>query len=256
MTRTVADTAAALDCLADGDDGAWNVAPRPTGTYLDATAADPGRLRILICNENAIGIPPDPAVVAAVDVAATLLESLGHSVEVGTPTWPDAGVFLTSFLMVWSTMSATVPIVDEDLLEPHNRADRDNARDTDALAYLGALAQLQLASREFTAAFGRDFDVLVSPTMAVLPPAVGSVWAGIDDDPMAPVLNSTPMACYTAVYNVTGQPALSLPLHVDGSGVPIGVQFAAGPWQDQLLLSLGAQLETAAPWADRTPRLD
>lgn len=255
VTRTVADTAAALDCLADDDAGAWNIAPHPSGTYRAAAATQPDPLRILICNDNAIGIPPDPAVVAAVDGAGSLLESLGHRVEVGTPRWPDAGAFLESFLMVWSTMSATVPIVDDELLEPHNRADRAQAQGTDALTYLRALAQLQLASREFTAAFGRDFDVLVSPTMAVLPPAVGSVWVGIDDDPMAPVLNSTPMACYTAVYNVTGQPALSLPLHVDASGVPVGVQFAAGPWQDQLLLALGAQLEQAAPWADRTPLL-
>ena len=253
VTRTVADTAAVLDCLADDDLGAWNSALRSAGTYLEAAATEPQPLRVLVCNDNAIGIPPDPAVVAAVDEATTLLESLGHHVEVGVPTWPDAGEFLTAFLMVWSTMSATVPIVDEELLEPHNRADRDHARNTDALSYLRALAQLQLASREFTAAFGRDFDVLVSPTMAVLPPVVGSVWNGIEADPMAPVLNSTPMACYTAVYNVTGQPALSLPLHVDDSGLPVGVQFAAGPWQDQLLLSLGAQLEAAAPWSGRTP---
>jgi amidase len=93
----------------------------------------------------------------------------------------------------------------------------------------------------------------VTPTMAVEPLEVGAVWAGAEDDPAAPVMNSVPMAVYTAMFNVTGQPALSLPLHVAPSGLPVGVQFAAPPWQDDLLIRLASQVETAAPWAGRWP---
>ncbi len=106
-----------------------------------------------------------------------------------------------------------------------------------------------------TSQFGRDFDVLVTPTMAVEPPLVGSIWAGAEDDPGAPLVNATPMAAYTAMFNVTGQPAISLPLHMSESGLPVGVQFAGGPWQDALLIRLAAQVEEAAPWADRRPQL-
>lgn len=255
LTRTVADTAAVLDVLAAPDAGSWNIAPPEDVPFLDSVGEDPGRLRIRLCAENALGIDPDPAVVAALDATGELLESLGHHVELAPPHWPDAAAFLTSFLIVWSTISAGTPIVDETLLEPHVRADRVSARTYDAITYVESLQQLQRASRLFTEQFGTDFDVLVSPTMAVLPPEVGSIWLGADEEPSAPIANATPMACYTAVFNVTGQPAISLPLHVDPSGLPVGVQFAAGPWQDRLLLQLGAQLEAASPWADRRPAL-
>ncbi|MBM3661889.1 MAG: amidase [Actinobacteria bacterium] len=255
LTRTVADTAAVLDVLGAPDPGSWNFAPPEDTPFRDAVREDPGRLRIRLCAENALGLEPDPAVVDAMDAAGAQLEALGHHVELAPPHWPDAAAFLTSFLIVWSTISAGTPIVDETKLEPHVRADRVSARTYDAITYVESLQQLQLASRQFTEQFGRDFDVLVSPTMAVLPPRVGAIWLGAEEEPSAPIANATPMACYTAVFNVTGQPAISLPLHVDDSGLPVGVQFAAGPWQDRLLLQLGAQLEAAAPWADRHPSL-
>jgi amidase len=98
-------------------------------------------------------------------------------------------------------------------------------------------------------------DVLVTPTMAVEPPPCGSVWAGADDDPMMALFNCFPMAVFTSVWNVTGLPALSLPLHQAPSGLPVGVQLVAGPWREALLLQLGRAVEEAAPWADRRPAL-
>ena len=97
--------------------------------------------------------------------------------------------------------------------------------------------------------------MLVTPTMAVVPPLVGSIWEGVEDDPGAPLLNATPMAAYTAMFNVTGQPAISLPLHATPEGLPVGVQFAAGPWEEAVLLQLASQLEQHVPWADRWPTL-
>jgi amidase len=255
VTRTVADTAAALDVLAQVDRGAWNVAPPHDRPFLDEVGVDPGRLRIRVTSGNALGVEVAPACVAAVEAAAAMLSDLGHDVMQGEPEWPDAGQFLTGFLTVWSTIAASIPELDVEAMEPHNRANWELAMATTAIGYTQAQMTLQDASRQFTPQFGRDFDVLVTPTMAVEPPEVGSIWAGADQDPGAPLLNATPMAAYTAMYNVTGQPALSLPLHTSATGLPVGVQFASGPWEEAVLLRLGAQLEQHAPWVDRWPSL-
>ncbi len=249
LCTTVADSAALLDVLTELDTGAWNVAPPPARPFADEVGADPGRLRVLVAVDNALGIPPAPACVDATRSAADLLSDLGHDVREGSPHYPDPGAFLVGFLTVWATISAAQGLVDPDRMEAHNLASRAQAQATDSLTYVEALAQLQAASREFTSQFGRDFDVLVGPTMAIEPPPVGSVCAGIEDDPNAPVANSTPMAAYTALFNVSGQPAISLPLHVSVDGLPVGVQFAAPPWQEALLIRLASQIEAARPWA-------
>ncbi|MFZ4518695.1 MAG: amidase [Microthrixaceae bacterium] len=255
VTRTVADTAALLDVLSAADPGAWNHAPPPARPFLREVGADPGRLRIRVTTSNPLGLPVDADVEAALEVAAGLLNSLGHEVDLAPVAWPDAGEFLMGFLTVWSTISSAASIADEALLEAHNRAERDRARATDAIAYVEAVTALQRASRDVTAQFGTELDVLVTPTMAVLPPPVGSVWAGSEDDPTAPIANCTPMATFTALFNVTGQPAISLPLHRTADGLPVGVQFAAAPWREDVLIRLASQIEAAAPWVDRWPAL-
>jgi amidase len=253
VSRTVTDTAVALDVLSEFDPGAWNVAPPPARPYAQEVGEDPGRLRVRICVDNVLGVPVDRSCREAVERTAALLADLGHDVSEGAPEWPDPGDFLSGFLTVWNTSSAGERLTDPALLEPHNLADRAQALATDSIAFVESVEMLQRVSRVFTAQFGRDLDVLVTPTMAVEPPEVGSVWAGMEDDPTAPVTNCIPMAVYTAMYNVTGLPALSLPLHVAPSGLPVGVQFGAPPFRDDLLIRLGSQLEAAAPWVDRRP---
>lgn len=255
VTRTVADTAAALDVLAEFDRGAWNVAPPHDGTFLDEVGRAPGRLRVLVSAANPIGIAPAPDCEAAVRSVASLLSDLGHDVVEGEPRWPDAGQFLSGFLTVWSTIAAALAEVDPAAMEPHNRANWELATGSTAIDYARATMSLQEASRDFTPQFGTDFDVLVTPTMAITPPEVGWIWQGAEADPGAPLVNATPMAAYTAMFNVTGLPAISLPLHTSVDGLPVGVQFAAGPWQEAVLLRLASQLESAAPWADRWPTL-
>lgn len=256
LTRTVADTAALLDVLAVADPAAWNQAPPPARPYSQEVGADPGRLRVLVCAENALGVPPEPACTDAVRRAGDLLADLGHDVSEGAPDWGDPAAFLLGFLTVWSTISAGSGL-DPERLEPHNRANRDAATATNSVDFLEASFGLQLAARELNAQFGPggDFDVLVTPTMAVEPPPVGSVWAGAEEEPGAPLLNCTPMAAYTAVFNVSGLPAISLPLHTAPSGLPVGVQLAGPPWGEDVLIRLAAQVESAAPWADRRPPL-
>lgn len=251
LTRTVADTAAIIDVMAGPDPGAWELAPAFARPLAEEVVTTPPKLRIRVATDNALGIEPAPACVDAVEQTASVLAGLGHTIDRTPVDWPDPGGFLTGFLTVWSTITAGAGPLDEDLLEPHNLANRDLARATDAIAYSEAVMDLQMRSRGFTAAFGTDFDVLLSPTMAVEPPKVGSIWEGSQADPAAPLTNATPMAAYTALYNVTGQPAVSLPVAVSGTGLPIGVQMAAPPFDEAVLIRLAAQLEAELRWQER-----
>lgn len=255
LTRSVAETAALLDVMSTFDPNVWNSAPPPTRPFSSEVGRDPGVLRIRVNGTSPLGVEPDRDCLDALDATAAILSDLGHSVSTDAPSWPDTGTLLTGFLQVWSTISACVDGLDLDRLEPHNRANRDLAEATNAIEFSEAVMSLQLASRAICVQFGADFDVLVTPTMAVTPPQVGTIWDGMDTDPGAPLVNATPMAAYTAVFNITGQPAISLPLHTSAAGLPVGVQFVAAPWSEALLLRLASQVEEAAPWADRRPAL-
>lgn len=255
VTRTVADSAAALDALAVIDPGAWNVAPPHDRPFSQEVGAAPGRLRIRVARANALGVDVAPECVAAVEAAASMLVDLGHEVELAEPDWPDAGEFLSGFLTVWSTIAAGVPELDVEYIEPHNRSNYEAAMATSAIAFSQSEMMLQIASRHVTSQFGTDFDVLVTPTMAVEPPPVGSIWDGMEENPGAPLVNATPMAAFTAMFNVTGQPAISLPLHTSATGLPVGVQFVGAPWSEAVLLRLASQIESAAPWWERWPAM-
>ncbi len=247
----VADAAALLDVLGPLDPGAWNVAPPSPRRYADEVGVAPERLRVRLCVDNALGMPVDPECAEAARSVADTLSDLGHEVKEAPPIWPDAGQFLEHFVTIWNTLSVLVPLTDEALLEPQNAAAFAASRLTDAFALIGAEAALQQASRGFTAQFGPDgdFDVLVGPTMSVLPPRAGTIMAGVEEMPEAPVMNGVPMACYTALFNASGQPAISVPAHVSASGLPVGVQIAAAPWREDVLIRLASQLEQARPWA-------
>lgn len=251
VARTVADAAAITDVMAGSDPGAWSVAPPFMRPLREDVGRVPGKLRIKVATDNALGVPAAVECVEAVEAAVPVLEALGHSIDRTPMPWPDPGEFLSGFLTVWSTITAGVPLVDEALLEPHNRASREAALATSSIAFSEAVMDLQMQSRGLVAHFGSDFDLLLTPTMAVEPPVVGSIWEGADRDPSAPMTNATPMAAYTAVFNVTGQPAISLPVHVSGSGLPIGVQLAAPPFCEGMLVAVAAQMEQALGWAER-----
>ena len=251
LTRTVADAAAITDVMAGADPGAWETAPPLERPLAREVGSDPGHLRIKVATTNAMGMEPAPACQEAVEVALGALSAAGHTIDTSPLQWPDPAGFLSGFLTVWATITAGAGPLREELLEPHNRANREAAKATDAIAYSEAVMDLQMRSRDFTAAFGRDFDLLLTPAMAIEPPPVGWVFEGIDDDPMAPLTNSTPMAAYTAVFNVTGQPAISLPVHLSDSGLPIGVQLAAPPFGEALLVQVASQMEDALRWHER-----
>ncbi|MBT2419025.1 amidase [Streptomyces sp. ISL-22] len=256
LTRSVADTAAALDVLARHDPAAWWSPPTPRRSFADAmTTAPPRGLRIGVLVAPPLdGLNVDPACVAAVDKTLRTLESAGHHVvDVPLPL-PPAEELVTAFTTIWNVGGAGVPLADPDRVEPHNRALRDAARAIDSWAYAEGVQKTQRLSRHIVEAFITSFDLLVTPTMACLPPPVGFWRSGSGDDPLTPLLKSYPLAVFTSLFNVTGQPTISVPLHHDdATGLPVGVQLVAAPWREDLLLQVSHTLELAHPWTDRRP---
>ncbi len=149
---------------------------------------------------------------------------------------------------------AGLAIEDWDKVEPHNAAGYAAGRAVNSIDYVEAVQRLQRATRRIVAHWGRDFDLLLTPTMAIEPPEAGVVLEAAHAEAGTP-LQVFQMVAYTAIFNFTGQPAVSLPLHWSASGLPIGVQLVARPWGESELVRLGSQLEQAAPWSGRNPRV-
>jgi amidase len=145
--------------------------------------------------------------------------------------------------------------VDWSAVEPHIAHQRQAAAELSAYDYALAARALELLSRREVVRWGRDFDLLLTPTSAILPPQAGAVLEAQHAAPDQPVPDVIASVAFTAFGNVTGLPAVSLPLHWTAAEVPVGVQLTAGPWQEAMLISLAAQLEQAMPWAERRPSL-
>ena len=251
LTRNVRDTAALLDVLAGPEPGEFFVAPEPQRPFLAEADVEPGRLRIAFTTEPPIPVPHDDACVAAVRETAELLAGLGHDVREATPPWPSDEL-LVHFIRVWQGGPAIAGIDDLSLLEPINRALAEDARATPSPDLALAVTQLQVIVRKLVA-FWADVDVLVTPTLALEPVPIGWTFEDTDGDPHAAFARQLLFTPYTAIVNLTGQPALSLPLHWSDQGLPVGVHFVGAPFAEATLIRLAAQLEQARPWADRRP---
>lgn len=251
LSRTVEDAAHLLDALAGYEPGDPWWAPPPERSFADAAAATPGTLRVAITSTPPIEMPVAPECLDALHSAAALLAELGHEVVDATPLWTDPDLSLT-FIEVWQAGVALHPIADLSLMTPLNRGLVESARESSAVDYVRAVARLQMIARR-TVAFWGEFDVVLTPTLAMLPVAIG--WQDQVEGAIEQLLRNTEFTPFTAIANLTGLPAMSLPLHWSEGGLPIGVQAIGPPAGDALLLSLAAQLEAARPWADRRPPL-
>lgn len=259
VTHTVADAAAVLDEVSGPDRLAWFNAPAPDRPFADEVGADPGPLRVALLERAPLDVPVAPAAVDAVRRAGTVLEALGHKVSVGRFELFPAEA-LGAFLAVMNAGFGDYQEIDVTRLEPHNRAAVETGRSVNSIEFVAALGELQRASRRVVARWGEEFDLLVTPTMAILPPPAGSILERSHAKPGSMPPDVLSMGVFTAPLNVSGQPAVSLPLHeaVPEGGdlpLPVGVQVVAGPWQEALLLRVAAQVEDADPWRDRRPPL-
>jgi Asp-tRNA(Asn)/Glu-tRNA(Gln) amidotransferase A subunit family amidase len=280
ISRTVRDSAAMLDVMA----GAYPAAPYAVGgipgSYAAVVSTPPRRLRIGYGTASPIGTGVDPEAVAAVDRAVVLLDELGHRVE-PAETGIDERRLAADFLTMWF---ASLALEVDDArhrtgcgpggFEFDTRMLAELGRSVSAPDYLAAHARWADYIRDL-AAFHERYDLLLTPTLAYPPARVGELatpmwmralgsvlmttrmgrlarWSGLIDKVIDDNLGRTP---YTQLANITGRPAISVPLHWTAEGVPLGVQFVAPLGGEALLLSLAAELEQASPWFDRQPPL-
>jgi amidase len=250
LAHSIADAAALLDVMAGYETGDPWWTPTPERPFLEDVGVPPGRLRIATTSTPPIDVPVDPECVSALASAAALLTDLGHDVIERTPPWSEPDLALT-FIGVWQVGPALHPVADLSLLTPLNRELIEAARTTAAADYARAVVRLQLFARRVVA-FWNEVDVVLTPTLALPPVPIGWQEHGVTGA-VEQLLRNTEFTPFTAVANVTGLPAISLPLHWTDDGLPVGIQAIGPPAGDALLVRLAAQIEEARPWADRRP---
>jgi amidase len=251
LARTVRDAAALLDVLAGRRPGDPSWAPPPPVPFLDACDRDPGRLRVArfiapVITDSDV----HPSSVEAWEQASALLAGLGHEVEDVPVPLPREAV--ATFETCWSVLTAmaVVPPGTEHLLRPLTRWLADRGRAVSGPDFGTAIAQVRQYAAVALVALA-PYDLVLTPTLATPPPLVGALRD--DADPAADFEAQKRFTPWTSAWNVTGMPAVSLPLHQTPEGLPVGVMLAARPAEEHVLLAASARLEEARPWAHRRP---
>jgi amidase len=265
LTRTVRDAAGILDAVHGPAPGDPYAAPPPARPYVEEVGADPGRLRIGLSTTPPGGqLEAQPECAAAARAAAKLLEELGHHVEESHPSALDDPEQIANFLVRWTAgvdwnlkywSAAIGREIRADEVEPCTWALAEQGRSYSAGDLLRAFEQAQAATRRIASWWAEEgFDLLLTPTCAEPPPRLGEFDAP-PDNPAAPLMRAIPFGTFTAGFNSTGQPAISLPMHHTPEGLPVGVQLVAAYGREDVLLRVAAQIEQARPWSDRRPEL-
>jgi amidase len=260
LTRTVADTAAVLDVLAGYELGDATWAPPPPVPFSEQIRREPAGLRIGLTFTPALeSAEIDPLCEAAARQAAALLESLGHSVEEITPPWsgPDLlsdftrafGPGIALGVEAGGRLAGREPVAED--VEPLTWAMYERARGQDTITYMLAQGRLEALARRLVAFFA-PFDAVLTPALAQRPVPIGAIH-GRGPDPWGNYRRSGAFTPFTAIVNVTGLPAIALPLAHGDDGLPSAVQLIGGVAGEGPLLALAAQLEAAQPWSHRRP---
>ncbi|HSO96945.1 MAG TPA: amidase [Acidimicrobiia bacterium] len=260
LTRSVRDTAAVLDAIAGPGVGDPYTAPRPDRPFRAEVGAVPATLRIGVRTALTGGRDSSPDAVAGVELAARTLEALGHQVDpalvegLDDPGFGEAiavmfPVFVARELDRWGEKLGRVVAPDE--LEPWNAMLAEAGRATRAATYVAAYERAQGWARRVAAWWDAGNDVLVTPTVPAPTPPIGHLGPAVDPGELLGRVSG--YTAFSMPFNVTGQPAISLPLHHGADGLPVGVQLVAAYGREDLLLRVAAQLEAACPWADRRP---
>ena len=260
LTRSVRDSAVLLDATAGPMQGDPYGLPSPGRPFAAEVGADPGRLRIGYTARTANGHPAHPDCVAALEDAVELCASLGHDLvetelpgsisEVGTAIGTVFDAATAWIVEYWIRRLGRVPSDDE--LEPLTRAYWDRGRQVSAAAYLLAIEDCQAFAR-VVAQWLTGIDVWLTPTMSMPPATIGEITSTAEDPLRAARAGGRTVAYAGVVANLTGNPAMSVPLYWNESGLPIGVHFLGRYGDEGTLFRLAAQLESARPWAHRRP---
>jgi amidase len=253
VARTVADSAAVLDATAGPDPHSWYNAPAPERPFSQEVGADAGRLKIGVMAAGPNGMPIEPVCAEAARMVGEALERMGHDVvpaEVATVSEELIGPFV---FLVEGSLGEHLGDLDFTAVEPHIRAQFNNASEHSAAEYVRVAKDIERLSRELIAPWGRDFDVLVTPTMGISPPPAGAIMEASHANPEAPSELVVGTVAFTAFGNVTGQPGISLPVHQTEDGVPVGAQLIGAAFEEATLLRLAGAIEQALPWSNRVP---
>ncbi len=264
VTRSVRDTAGVLDAIAGNMPGDPYASPPQQRPFVQEVNTNPGKLRIGFMSRAPQGNAPLHAdCIAAVDATARLLASLGHNVEESHPAALDEVEFLRHFASV-VTAHASVALDDigrllertltQNDVEPWTWANAERGWKCSASQYLTALNWLQTWSRRIAQWWADGFDLLLTPTMGTPPPLLGELVA-TNETVRLVAKRVYGLMQFTPQFNITGQPAISLPLHWNASGLPIGVQLVGTLGREDLLIQVAAQLEQAKPWANKWPKI-
>jgi len=262
VTRSVRDTAAVLDAIAGVMPGDPYGAPPPSRPYAQEVGAAPGKLRIgVLTRAPGEQFTVHPECVAAAENAGRLLEKLGHRVEAGHPAALDEQELGQHFSTMYATNAARlVEVLSLFCGRQLGAADFDNfnwtlaelGRAVSATQFIAALEWIHGFTRRIASWWESGFDLLLTPTLTLPPPPLG-YFDPAREDPMLVGMKASQFAAYTLPFNMTGRPAISLPLHWTPDGLPVGVQLVAAFGREDLLIRVAAQLEAAAPWIDRHP---
>jgi amidase len=257
VTRSVRDTAAILDAVAGPMPGDQYIAPPPARPYRDEVGAAPGRLRVgLLLHDPFLEAPVHPECLAAVRETGSLLEAQGHIVEeshppaLTGPTGLGLGLNIISAsgtaakLDAWSQLTGRA--IGPDDVEPHTWARAEHGRSFTAVQVHAAAARLAAGVMRCPQWWAAGFDLLVTPTMQQLPPKIGEFTLEQE---------ATLFGLFNMPFSLSGQPAISLPLHWSAGGLPVGVQLVADVGREDVLIRVASQLETARPWAEKWPEL-
>jgi amidase len=265
VTRSVRDAAGLLDAVHGPVLGDPYVAPPPPHPYTDELDREFKPLRIGVVTEPAVSIEIEPAVLEATTATATLLEGMGHAVDSQVPPLPDlrAGDIdnrQAFFNRYYAAQAATLgqfdmvlgrPLGREDV-EPLTWAMAEEGRRISGGDYLASVGLHQAMGRLIADWFTSGYDLILTPTLSELPPPLGTFDASAPE-PLQALERAVGMGAFTAPFNATGYPAISLPLEWSEEGLPIGLQFVAPFGREEILIRIAAQLEQARPWAERRP---
>ncbi len=259
VSRSVRDSAAMLDATAGSMSGDPYLLPPPKGKFLDAAQRDPGKLRIAVCSTQFDGTAINSEVSEATLKTAAMLESLGHLVS--EDTIAEIPVITTdAFVTIWAVgATSTLDGFGRLLGKKVQRSDVESmtwmlyerGRNTSASEYIAAWDTIYALGRTIGSFFER-YDAWLTPTLAQPPVKLGFIDTAREDayEAFLELINYVP---FTPIFNATGQPSISLPLHQSASGLPIGMMFSGRYGDEETLYSLAGQLEQAMPWRDRTP---
>jgi amidase len=259
LTRSVRDSAALLDATSGPDVGDPYWAPPPARPFLNEVGADPGRLRIAFTTAAVTGTPVHADCVSAVRDAAALCADLGHEVveagpEVAGELFTQAFITMFSAGAAWTIdglalVTGRTPTPDQ--FEPLTWAVYEMGRQQSASAYLLAVTAVQGVSRDI-ARFLVNYDVWLTPTLGEPPVPLGT-FDSPPENPLMGWLRAAVFMPFTPICNLTGQPAMSVPLFWNSDGLPVGTHFIGRFGDEATLFRLAAQLEAARPWASRRP---